>query len=234
LEVSAVLTSRIVALASALALLATPLAVAAPAVAEPTVATQVSIDVDSPVTFGDSLTVAGQVTYVDPEDGQQYGLGGATVVLERRYLDSDEWTEVGTQVTAGFWPDYEFDVVARKGARYRVSYAGDETYLPSSAEATVRVRRIVTSKVTEPSDNVFYLQGKVSPSYAGKQVALLRKKCSSCSWKVIKTMDATAKSTYKFRLPLPSSGTHYFRARVPADVLFLKSVSDVWEIFRIL
>lgn len=227
------LTVRNVAVTSAIALLAAPALAAAPAEAVPTVQTEVSIIVADKVTYGESLTMSGQVSYVDPDDGEEYGLADATVVLERRYLDSTEWQEVGTQVTAGMWPDYEFEVTARKGARYRVSYAGDETYLPSKAEATVRVHRKITSKMTEPRADVFFLKGRVTPKYAGEPVALLRKKCETCSWKAIKTMAATAKSTYRFRLPLPGNGTHYFRARTPATVLFLKTVSHTWEIRRI-
>lgn len=223
---------RLVALLTAVALVGLPGVVAAPAVAQATVPTEISIDVDSPVTYGDKIHMSGQVSYV--EDGEEYALADAKVVLERRYLDSSSWSEIGSYVTAGFWPDYEFEVKAVKGAEYRVSFAGDETYLPSTAKATVRVYRKVGSKVTEPSPNVFYLKGKVAPKYAGKPVFLMRKKCSSCAWTTISSQKSTSTSTYRFRLPLPRSGTHYFRARVPASAVFLKSVSDAWQIMKIL
>ncbi|HEU4512192.1 MAG TPA: hypothetical protein VFR87_03715 [Nocardioidaceae bacterium] len=219
-------------LALVLALVVAP-ALSSPVRAEPTIATEVSIVVGSPVTYGDVVTVSGQVSYVDPDGGQEYALADAPVLLERRYLDSSEWTEVAAQVTAGAFPGYEFEDVATKGARYRVSYAGDETYQASAAEATVRVRRIVTSKVREPRDDVFFLKGKVVPDHAGEPVALLRKKCSDCAWKVFRRGEATARSTYRFRLPLPPEGAHYFRARVPADEGYLRTVSKVWEIRRI-
>lgn len=230
-------TARIAALAIAL-LVAPPLAApvvaaAAPAAAEPVIATDVSIVVGSPVTYGDVLTVSGQVSYLDPDDGQEYALVDAVVLLERRHLDADEWTEVATQATSGEFPRYEFEDVATKGARYRVTYTGDEEYAGSAAEATVRVRRIVTSRVVEPRDSVFFLRGRVTPDHAGERVALLRKKCSDCAWKVVRRTDTSARSTYRFRLPLPREGVHYFRARVPADAVFLRTLSAVWEIRRV-
>lgn len=229
--------ARIVALV--LGLLLAPHAVSpttaapAPAAAQPTIETKVSVVVGSPVTYGDVVTIGGQVSYVSLDDGKVYGLADAIVRLERRALDSTTWTEVATQVTAGEFPSYAFEDVATKGTRYRVTYDGDETYMGSSAGATVRVRRIVTSKVTEPRDNVFFLKGSVTPDHAGERVALLRKRCSDCPWKVIRRADATARSTYRFRLPLPQRGVHYFRARVPGDQAYLSTLSRVWEIRRV-
>lgn len=223
--------SRTAALVSVLSLLALPALAVAPAQARVTVPTEVTVDVETPVVYGEDVIIEGQVSYTDLEDGKEYGLGDATVTLERRYLDSAEWVEAGSDVTAGLWPVFEFEHVAVKGAEYRVTFAGDETYLPSSARVVVRVYRKVSARIVEPQPVVLFLKGKVDPSYAGEQVQLMRKKCAACAWKQIGSQAATKSSTYRFRLPLPRTGTHYFRVRVPADAAFLTSFSPVWEVF---
>lgn len=228
-------SSRLAAVVSALVVLLGPVVTALPAQAEPTVATQITLAGVHTATYGDTLTITGQVVYTDPGDNEQYALEGATVVLARRYLDSSTWTEVGSVVTSGFWPAYEFTQKAVRNAVFRVTFAGDATYQASTNRATGRVRRIVSSRGTEPRENVFYLSGRVRPAYDRKRVDLMRKTCSACSWKVSASQRTTATSRFRFRLPLPPrSQTHYFRVRVPGGTSYITSYSTTYQLTRLL
>lgn len=189
--------------------------------------------VSTPVTYGDQLTISGQVVYYDPDDDDEYAVSDAEVTLEKRALGAASWTYVGTDVATGFWPWFEFGQTARRNTQYRVTYAGDETYGPSQDTVSVTVHRKVTANLVEPRHNVFYLKGRVVPSYAGRRVALLRRTCSSCRWREYGAQRATSTSTYRFRLPLPRSGTFYFRAMVAKDAGFLKSFSRIGSLTRI-
>lgn len=210
-----------------------PLGVPAPAYAEPTVATAVIVSSVGTVRYHDVFTLGGQVVYTDPVEQQQFALTEVTVRLDRRYLGSSTWTALGTDVTAGAFPAYAFDVTAQKNAVYRVTFAGDDTYQASAAKETVHVRRRVPARVVEPRENAFYLVGRVVPSYAGKRVYLMRRTCSSCPWKTLTSQLTSDTSRYRFRLPLPKKGTHYFRARVPASTSYVKSVSVTWNLSRV-
>lgn len=181
----------------------------------------------------DSVTVSGNVMYNDPAVGWTY-LEGVTVELQRRYLGTDQWVTLASAVAGAYIGDFDFTSVARQNAEYRVAFAGDDTYLPSSASQTVRVHRLVSSRGSEPRHNVFYLSGKVRPSYAGHRLYLTRQRCSTCAWRTIASQKATSTSTYRFRLPLPPRGaTHYFRVRVPASTQFLVSYSSAWRLWVI-
>lgn len=214
-------------------LVASSLAVMAPATAAPTVPTDLVLEVSPTGTavYGTSLSLDGQAVYVDPEDGETYAALG-TYRLERRYAGEEAWVLVEDQVVDNpFWAIFDFEAKATRNADYRVTYLGDDTLLPSEASATVRVSRKVKSRTTEPRDNVFYLSGRVVPDYEGRKISLMRKKCSSCSWRVYASKDTSSTSTYRFRLPLPPRGdTHYFRTRVAADTRFVKSFSSTWKL----
>ena len=202
----------------------------APAYAEPTVATTVTVSSIGTVRYHDGFALGGQVAFTDPDDQKLYALPDVIVRLDRRYLGSSTWTELGTDVTEGPFPSYAFDVTAQRNAVYRVTFAGDDTYQKSVAKEAVDVRRRVPARVTEPREDVFYLAGRVVPSYAGKRVYLMRRTCSSCAWKTWASQLTGDTSRYRFRLPLPKTGTDYFRARVPASTSYVKSVSVTWNV----
>lgn len=222
--------------ALAVVMLGAPAAFAAPgsATAEPQIATQVVIGSIGPraLTYGTDFSIRGQVTYTDPEDGEEYATDG-DVTLDRRYPGTEVWTPVGSDHMSMFYAVFDFDAVADRITEYRVSFAGDETYAPSTASIVVKVARKVTAKMTEPRDNVWYLSGRVAPTYVGQPVTLMRKKCSSCTWRAYATKYTSEFSSYKFRLPLPTTGSYYFRARVPADVSFVKTFSGTFQLMRL-
>jgi hypothetical protein len=205
----------------------------APAVAAAT-PTWIDLDtVSSPVDYGDRLSIDGQVLYVDPDDGKTYALSDVDVVLEMRYLGTATWRYVATDTATGFWPYFEFAPAARRNTEFRVTFAGTGEYGPSVASATVKVHRVVTSNGTEPREGVFFLSGKVKPSYLGRPVFLQRQKCSGCVWRTIDSERTNSLSRYRFRLPAPRSGSDDFRVMVPADSAFLRSCSSVWTVWTL-
>jgi hypothetical protein len=217
-------------------LLSAPLALTAAPSATADVLIPTHVDIHSvgvgALTYGTDFFIRGQVIYTDPEDGEEYAAGG-DVSLDIRDAGSDVWSPAGTDHMSVFYPVFDFDAVATRNRDYRVTFAGDETYAPSVGTLTVKVARKVTAKMTEPRDNVWYLSGRVAPTYVGQPVVLMRKKCSSCSWRAYATKYTNEFSHYKFRLPLPPSGSYYFRARVPADASFVTSYSGTYQLTRL-
>ena len=197
----------------------------------PFLATEVTRAAARTVTYGDRVTVEGQVVFTDPLGETTYAVDDAEVALERRYLREDTWTSVSTGVTDGDLPVYRFEERAVRSAAYRVTYAGDATFLPSSAQATVRVRRAATATVTEPRDEVFRLRGRVLPRYAGR-VYLTRRSCADCGWTTVGSERATEDGRYRFALTLPETGTRWFRVRVSASQAYLVGYSQTWRLIR--
>ncbi|HET6877934.1 MAG TPA: hypothetical protein VFH38_10430 [Jatrophihabitans sp.] len=226
--------SAALAWALAVALVGASMVVASPAVAAATHSTRVDMDAfpSGPVIYKTSVSIDGQVVYV-ADDGSQHAVEG-TVVLKRRYLGTTTWRTLGTDQMSGFLPAFNFTVAATRNAQYKVSYAGNATYGPSSSSVVIKVARKVSATGKEPRPNVFFLSGRVTPSYAKKSVALMRKKCRSCAWKTYARQATSATSRYRFRLPVPSRGTHYFRVKVPPSVSYITSYSGTWTITRIL
>jgi hypothetical protein len=165
-------------------------------------------------------------------DAREYAAEGP-VTLDQRFYGSDVWTTIDSTDMSGFMPAFDFDVVATRIATYRVNYLGEGDYLPSSDSVLLKVARKVTGKITEPRDNVFFFVGRVSPS-SGESVSLMRRKCATCAWRVFTSQLTTSTGNYRFRLPLPREGIHYFRTRVEADGLFVRSYSPTWHLIRIL
>lgn len=234
--------TSLLARALAVTMVGAPLALAAaPATAQPVYPTHlvVSRSPTGTVPYRTTVWIRGQVAYTNPQDGKQYAATG-TVVLNRRLLGSSTWTRLGSRDMNQFWPRFDFyKVVATANAEYRLVFtggpndAGDATYSPSSTSLVIRVSRKITATGSEPRENVFYLSGTVTPRYAGKPIALMRKKCATCAWYVIATKRTTAYSRYSFRLPTPGSGTHYFRARVWRNTSYVTSFSPTWYVRHI-
>lgn len=222
------------ACAVVVALIGASVVVASPAVGAARYSTRVDMDTShsGTVVYKTSVSIEGQVVYV-ANDGHQHAVEG-TVALKRRYLGTSTWRTVGTDQMSGFFPAFDFTVAATRNAQYRVSFAGDATYRPSSSSVVIRVARKVTATGKEPHPNVFFLSGKVTPSYAKRTVALMRKTCRACAWKAYARQATSATSRYRFRLPVPSKGTHYFRVKVPPSASFVTSYSSTWTITRIL
>lgn len=224
----------VVACALVVALVGSPMIVAAPAMARATHSTRVVINASpsGTVTYKTSVSIQGQVVYVD-DDGDRHAVEG-TVVLKRRYLGTTAWRTLGTDEMSGFFPAFDFSVTAARNAQYRVSFAGNATYGPSSGSVVVKVARKVSATVTHPRRTVFFMSGRVAPSYPRKMVALMRKKCRSCAWRTYDRQATSPTSRYRFRLPVPNKGTHYFRVKVPSNASYVTSYSDTWTVTRIL
>lgn len=226
--------SRILVRVVCLVVVAVPLVAPVPAnTVEPTIPTVLTWQLSPAgvVLYQSPISIRGQATYIDPEDGEEYAALG-TYRLEQRNLDESTWTTVADQVVDNpFLASFRFELVATRNAEYQVTYLGDDVYGSSLNTGIVKVARRVSSNSSEPQRHVYYLSGKVRPAYAGQPVTLMRQKCSSCAWRVYTTKQSSATSGYRFRLPLPPRGdSHNFKARVPADSRFAKSFSSAWTL----
>lgn len=204
------------------------------AVAEELITTHVEISSvgSTPLTYNSLFSIRGQVTYTDPEDAQVYAAPGG-VVLDRQFAGESEWSTIDNDDMSVFYPVFYFRLTATHNATYRINFLGDDRYAPATDTVTVKVARKVTAKLTEPRENVFYLSGRVSPTYIGQPVTLMRRKCSSCAWRAYTTKATSELSRYRFKLPLPESGSYYFRARVPGDLAFVKTFSSSYQVMRL-
>ncbi len=100
---------------------------------------------------------------------------------------------------------------------YRLSWAGDGTLAPASADVLVRVRpRIVTRfpKSLWEGDTA-RLKGRVYPAHPGGEVTIERKVAGV--WRDFRTVTLAADSTFNVAYKPTSWGFKYFRIRMAAD-----------------
>ncbi len=176
--------------------------------------------------FGHRALLEGQVVTMDG------ALPDAPVQLFAKPYGRS-WRPIATTRTSTESGVFQFTHKPWRKTRYRVEYAGEWAYTASEAEATVNVRREITSDLKRNADSTFTMRGALAPKSPGKTVRLQRKTCQSCSWSVIKSTSASRDSTFRFRFSGPSRrGTWYFRAITPRDPAYLKSFGDVWALRR--
>ncbi len=213
----------------ALSLLGLPMATAAQAAPAVAAATPTSLTVQVSThraTYRQRLSIHGQVV------AGNAGVPGLRVRLEMRPLGTPRWSVVGHRVTQGSLASYQFSRRATRNTLWRVRFAGNQSYGPSSGTATVRVYRLVTGKVAHPHSS-WFMTGRVSPGYAGRPVHLMRQRCKRCAFRTYATQRTGPGGRYRFRLPVPRTGTHYFKVRVPASTAFLLTDSPTWTLTRL-
>lgn len=178
------------------------------------------------LTYGAAAILRGQVVIADG------ALPGAAVALYARPAGSSSWTYLGTRTSSTSTGIFRFETHRpARNTDYRAVYRGEFLFAASSASTRVNVRRVLTSTMSDNSDDTFTMSGSVAPKYAGKLIRLQRKTCASCSWSTITSSVTSSTSGWRFRVSGPSSvGTWSYRTYVPGDSTFLTSYSDTWLI----
>lgn len=224
-----------------------PLAVVSPVSAEDYQATTETVvklartDVD----YRDTLRFTGGVMATIEATGEQGTVNGEVTLL-RRWRGTTAWKKVATTTTTldadGAYL-FSFTQKATRNAAYRVRYAGGTetspdgadtlTFAPSTSDPkTVWVQRGMTTKAIEPRPHHHYLVGTVKP-YAGKVVALQRKTCKSCHYKVYAKVRTNAKGRFRFPVDFPRtrSASWFYRVKVPGNKQFATTFSKVYRAY---
>lgn len=170
-------------------------------------------------------TVGYRGTLIDDADQP---VVGQELVLERRFANEADFQVVdsGTTDGAGIVTLY---VPARGNAVYRFTYAGDgATYDPAvSAGKVLKVQRDFNARKVTNKGNIF-LRGNINPGWGGRNLTLQKKSCRKCAWKNVGGAKSSATGAWSLRAAYPPLGKVWrFRARIPAEGLFVASTSAV-------
>jgi hypothetical protein len=185
------------------------------------------------VVYGEATVLEGQV--VVGEGDQSGAVPDAEVDLYARRAGSTDWQPVGTAVSSSDRAVFVFhDHVPSANTDYRVTFEGDLFYASSEATRRVDVARRVPDALRRIDASHFALRGSVAPTYRQGGVVLQRKTCRGCSWSTLAYERTTSRSRWSFGVSVPRErGTWYYRVVVPADRLFVRSVSNhVWALTR--
>ena len=152
---------------------------------------------------GRMVDVKGQVA--SHRKGQRGALAGARVKLYRRLDGSSRWVYLGSQRTStSSAPEFSFTTQARQRAHYKVTFAGDSSFGPSSAVTWVNVYRLFVGVMTD-GGRFATLHGHVTPFYTHKAISLQKRSCPSCSYTTVQTKTTGTGGTYSFSLPAPAA-----------------------------
>lgn len=205
-------------------LVASPAAAATPTLAiESQYANAIYADPIGPAGIRDTVGFAGVLTDVadQPVVGQE-------LVLERRLTNQADFEPVGSGVTDSNGRVVLY-VPAQGNAVYRFTYAGDGvTYDPAvSANKALKVQRDFNARKVTNKGNIF-LRGNINPGWGGRNVTLQKKSCGTCAWKNVGGAKSSATGAWSLRAAYPPLGKVWrFRARIPAEGLFVASTSAV-------
>ncbi|MBS42991.1 MAG: hypothetical protein CMH83_07530 [Nocardioides sp.] len=205
------LRGLVTAAALAVTTLAVPTMTAAPASAE-TVAVNVAFakDLDKRGTYGDYLSLTGAV-----KDAQGNGPLAGRVILQRLWLGSKTWKNVGVDTSPGFayYPNYD---KFNGNAYYRLAYTGG-TYSSGSTTYTYPGKfskpiKVVTgrkmgfkdlsAKRKRPTARV-----KITPDYRNKRTVLQRKK--NGKWRTVQRPKTNNKGQTTFSMDGNRKGILY-------------------------
>lgn len=177
------------------------------------------------LTYGDQAVLEGQVV---TSDG---AVGDATVDLYQRTAAADEWTYVASATTDPDSGLFGFGCLEpARTTTYRVVHEATVTLAYSQGERRVGVSRRMPDHLEQVGPNRFVFSGAVAPRYAGP-VTLERRTCAGCTWRDAASRRTGARSTWRFELDLTGLERDVvYRATIPADRRFARSVSDrVWR-----
>ncbi|MDN4174172.1 hypothetical protein QWY28_14510 [Nocardioides sp. SOB77] len=152
----------------------------------------------APVYKRDSISLSINVA---DANGQQVYDGDITV--QRQLQGKDAWTTVARSNPGDAYLYETLDIVG--SATYRVLYAGNATYAPSSAQAATKAQRDL--EITGISGRKTGFEGKLSPK--AKVKILVAKKVGK-TWKKYRTAASDAQGRFRVVLPAPGrSGTKF-------------------------
>ncbi|MPZ63083.1 MAG: hypothetical protein GEU93_17685 [Propionibacteriales bacterium] len=179
------------------------------------------------VLYGRYSELRGQVV---TDDG---AIPDASVDLYTRRAGSSEWVKRRSTTTDSDTGVFVFDCLRpRVTISYRVVYDGTLLYEATRGMRTTRVVRRVPDSMSQVAPERFRYRGSVEPSYAERRVLLQRKACTSCRWNTVQRTQTNDRSRWRFTINTSGySGRRWFRAVVPGDKFYARSVSfHVWRI----
>lgn len=170
---------------------------------------------------GDPMTLVGQV--VSQAHGQHGALAGVEVKVYRKLAGSTTWVYLGVSTTdAGGLPRFRFVTPSRRNAHYRVTFAGNSSFGPTSQETWLTVYRLFNGRIIDGTRAATY-KGNVTPFYTHRLITLQRRTCPTCSYVNYRKQTTGTNGLFGFSLPAPASGRWWWRVNVAGTVAFMPS-----------
>lgn len=214
-------------------MLSLPTLAAAPASAAETATTAIAMQLDKKtVRYADTFTIEGQIT-ATLSSGYKGYVENAPLALQRRFPGRG-WATVGRTTSTSYDGTFRFaSVKAVQNASYRMVYAGEtRTYdgtevvlQPStSPERGIRVARNFDLGSVKRNGGIIF-NGRVAPSYKGKIVQVVRRKCDRCRWVAYSKVRTNKRSRFSLWVAVPRRGSWDYRVRTAASKAFIASAS---------
>ena len=114
--------------------------------------------------------------------------------------------------------------------------------LSASASAGSQPKRIIDEippDTKQVSYNAFKLKGTVMQPladgtvvpYANEKVKILKKKCGTCKWKVVKKIKTDDNGVFKTRIYAPERGRWKWRSKVDHSNRYGNTKAEVWTLY---
>ena len=170
---------------------------------------------------GAPMTILGQVT--SRAHGQQGALASVQVKLYRQLGANPNWVYLGAQTTgSGLLPQFRFVTLSRMNAHYKVVFAGNTSFLPTSKITWLDVYRLFNGQIYDGPSAATY-KGNVTPFYTHKPITLQKRSCATCSYVDYKSATTGTNGAYSFSLPAPPTGRWWWRVTTPGNAGFIRS-----------
>ena len=109
----------------------------------------------------------------------------------------------------------------------------------ASASHPKRIIDEVPPDTKQVSYNAFKLKGTVMQPladgtvvpYANEQVKILKKKCGTCKWKVVKKIKTDEAGVFKTRIYAPARGRWKWRSKVENSYGYATTMGKVWTLY---
>jgi len=169
------------------------------------------------------FALVGQV--VSSAHGQRGALAGVQVKVYRQLGASDTWVYVGAATTGrGALPQFRFVTPSRQNALYKVVYAGNASFAPTSKVTWLEVYRLFHGGIRDGRAAAVY-HGNVTPFYTHKPVTLQKRSCATCPYVDYKSGVTGTNGAFSYSLPAPPSGRWWWRVTTPGNAGFIRSYS---------
>lgn len=158
-------------------------------------------------------------------------IAGVTVVLERKLATEPAYSVLDSMTTGGKGRA-KFATPVAGNAKYRVVFAGNDTYSASSSTAMkLNAMRDFNARMVEKgsgADKKAFLKGNINPGWDHRGVSWQRKKCGTCGWKTLDKKKSGGAGGWRFRAGFPKVGKVWrFRARIGGTDSFVAGTSAV-------
>lgn len=170
---------------------------------------------------GSSFVMVGQVA--SRADGVRGALAGVQVKVYRQLDGNQAWVYLGVRTTTtGTLPEFRFTTESKQNAHYRVVFAGNDTFAPTSEQTYLSVYRSFNGHIIDGSGAATY-KGYVSPFYTHKPITLQRRACATCSYYAYKSGSTGLGGVFSFQLPAPQHDRWWWRVTIPGTGAYIAS-----------